>query len=131
MATIRKNIFWFSLGLTTYIAFTCLLDLQLSPVLLAETSWHTSVTALKIKRTNSPEPLNLGPFQSIHGDLFANALIQAKHLKCEATEKDLDTRNLSLSETVVIFNIALTNDTKDDLPTEKMPNKPPISKPFY
>lgn len=117
--------------MTTYKVFTCLLDLELSPVLLTETSLRTSATALTIKRTNSPQALNLGAYQSIHCYLFASALIQGKHLKCKATEKDLDTRKLRLSKTVAIFNIALINDTKDDLPTEEMLNKPHISKPFY
>lgn len=118
-------------GLTACKGFTGPLKLELSPVLLTETSWDTSVTALKIKGTNSPEPLNSGPCQCVHWDLFASALIQAKHLRCKAAEMDQDTMKLGLSEKAVIFHIALISDTKDDLPMEEMLIKPHISKPFY
>lgn len=137
MVTKRKYIFAFLLssfiklyGLTTCKGFTGPQKLELSPVLLTETSWDTSVTALKIKRTNSPEPLNSSPCQSVHWDLFASALIQAKHLWWKAVVKDQDTMKLGLSANVAIFNIALISDTKDDLPTEEMLIKLRISKPF-
>lgn len=132
MAAIKKMYFWILSGIDYIQSLYISTRLGTEPCLIdRETSWHTSVTALKIKRTNSPQPLNLGPRQSIHWELSASALIQAKYLKYKAREKDLETGKLCLSETVAIFNIALINDTKDDLLTEELLNKPRISKPFY
>lgn len=104
--------------------------LEQSPVIWTETSWDTSLTALKIKRANSPKPLDSGPCQSVRWHLFASALIHAKHLRCKATEKHQDIMKLGLSENVVVFNIALISDTKDDLPMEDMLIKLRISKPL-
>lgn len=101
--------------------------LDLSHVILTDTSWDTSVTALKIKRTNSLKLLNSGPCLRLHWDLFASALIQAKHLRCKTMEK----WKLGLSENVVIFNIALISDISDDLLMEDMLVKLHISKPFF
>lgn len=135
MVTIRKNIFGFLL--TSFIKLcestTCKgpLHFELSPVSLTTTSWDTSLTALKIKRTNPPELLNSAPSQGVHWDLFASGLIQAKHFRCKAIEKDKDTLKPGLRENVVIFNIALISDTKDDLPIKDMQIIPCISKPFY
>lgn len=110
--------------------FTGPQKLKRSPVILTKTSWETSITALQIKRANSPKPLDSSPCQSVHWDLFASALIHAKHLRCKATEKHQDIMKLGLSENVVVFNIALISDTKDDLSMEDMVIKLRISKPL-
>lgn len=105
-------------------------ELEQSPFTLTETSWDTLVTALKIKRANSPKPLDSGPCQSVHWDLFASALIHVKHLRCKATEKHQVIMKLGLRENVVVFNTALISDTKDDLPMEDMLIKLHLSKPL-